>query len=214
MENKSQGDIKVKLLTAALYLFNRFGFVNVRLQHIADEAGVSVGNLAYHFKTKDALIETAYQSILHTQEKLVTDLHHTPLFNTIDEYIRSTFYFQQQYSFFFTDTLELIRAFPSLRQKHRKHLDWKIMQIDWLLKATISRGALHDPAEPDSLVLLAHRYVMMTESWMNFERMRGIDASKLEIKNYRLALWSLLSPYFTVKGIQEFQLLTSTTNID
>lgn len=214
MTDTSQGTIKSKILAAALYLFNRFGFVNVRLQHIADEAGVSVGNLAYHFKTKDALINVIYQSILLRQEKLLTDLHHTPIFTTLDLHIRNTFYFQQQYSFFFTDTLEFIRAFPFLKQTHRKHIDVTVEQVDGLLKFSISRGALQEPVGPDSLILLAHRYVLMTENWMNFERMRGIDASELQVKNYRLALWSLLSPYFTSHGAEEFQYLGTSTNDD
>ena len=205
MDSKPQGDIKNRLLEAALYLFNRFGFVSVRLQHIADEAGVSVGNLAYHFKTKDALVEAMYQSILVAQEKLLADLHHTPLFSTVDQYTRNTFNLQQQYSFFFTDTLELIRAFPALKQTHRKHIEWQIRQIEWLLTFSSSRGALRIPAAPDSLTLLAHRCILLTETWMNFERMRGVGATELTIKNYRLAIWSLLSPYFTAKGMLEFR---------
>ncbi|GAB4004050.1 TetR/AcrR family transcriptional regulator [Spirosoma sp. KCTC 42546] len=209
MGTRSQGDIKTKLLAAALYLFNRFGFVSVRLQHIADEAGVSVGNLAYHFNTKDALVEALYQSIQLAQEKLLSDLRHHPLFSSLDQYIRNTFSLQQQYSFFFTDTLELMRAFPSLKQAHRKHLDWQTRQVDWLLTFSSARGALRIPVAPDSSVLLAHRCMLLTESWVNFERMRGIGAHELTITNYRLAVWSVLSPYFTTKGMLEFKHLNS-----
>ena len=44
----------------ALKLFNQSGFVNVRLQHIADAAFISVGHLAYHFKNKDSIINELY----------------------------------------------------------------------------------------------------------------------------------------------------------
>ena len=43
------------ILDKALTLFNEKGFVNVRLQHIADSAFVSVEHLAYHFKNKKIL---------------------------------------------------------------------------------------------------------------------------------------------------------------
>jgi len=40
---------KKKIIVAALKLFNQNGLVNVRLQHIADEAFISIGNMAYHY---------------------------------------------------------------------------------------------------------------------------------------------------------------------
>lgn len=42
---------KGKILVEALKLFNEKGFVNVRLQHIADKCNICVGNLAYHFES-------------------------------------------------------------------------------------------------------------------------------------------------------------------
>ncbi|MEO7308888.1 MAG: TetR family transcriptional regulator [Chitinophagaceae bacterium] len=39
-------DTKQKILNASLHLFNENGISNTRLQQIADETGISVGNLA------------------------------------------------------------------------------------------------------------------------------------------------------------------------
>jgi len=41
---------KQKILKQSLQLFNELGISNVSLRDIADEAGISVGNLQYHFK--------------------------------------------------------------------------------------------------------------------------------------------------------------------
>ena len=49
-------DTKRRILDAALDLFNENGLVNVRLQHIADQAQMSVGNLAYHYANKEAIV--------------------------------------------------------------------------------------------------------------------------------------------------------------
>ena len=48
---------KQKIIQSAIELFNEKGLTNVRLQHIADKAGRSVGNLAYHFPNKRAIIQ-------------------------------------------------------------------------------------------------------------------------------------------------------------
>jgi len=47
---------KDKIIVSSIRLFNANGMVNVRLQHIADDAGISVGNLAYHYHSKEAII--------------------------------------------------------------------------------------------------------------------------------------------------------------
>ena len=52
---------KQRILEAAVFLFNREGVANVRLQQIADETGISVGNLAYHFKNKEAIVSAVYE---------------------------------------------------------------------------------------------------------------------------------------------------------
>jgi AcrR family transcriptional regulator len=60
----------------ALTLFNEKGFVNVRLQQIADSAFVSVGHLAYHFKNKEKIILYLYKKLKKKQELMLTDLGH------------------------------------------------------------------------------------------------------------------------------------------
>ncbi|WP_332369331.1 TetR/AcrR family transcriptional regulator [Spirosoma telluris] len=58
------GSTKGRILNASVRLFNEYGVDAVRLQQIAEEIGISVGNLAYHFKTKDAIIESVYEQVL------------------------------------------------------------------------------------------------------------------------------------------------------
>ena len=45
------------ILINTIQLFNKNGVSNVRLQDIAKQAGISAGNLSYHYKLKKDLIE-------------------------------------------------------------------------------------------------------------------------------------------------------------
>ena len=58
---------KPYILARSLKLFNKNGFVNVRLQHIADDCKISVGHLAYHFNHKDSIIEDLYDELKEQQ---------------------------------------------------------------------------------------------------------------------------------------------------
>ena len=116
---------KQHILASALKLFNRDGFVNVRLQHIADEAIVSVGNLAYHFPNKEAIFNGIYQQILQEQKELLTEFRVVPLFDYLEKLIQLTYLLQQKYIFFYMDTLEILRAFPEQSKTHQNQIQWQ-----------------------------------------------------------------------------------------
>jgi len=51
---------RIKILSAALKLLNEQNSQSVTTNHIAEAAGVSTGNLYYHFKNKEEIIRTLY----------------------------------------------------------------------------------------------------------------------------------------------------------
>lgn len=198
---------KERILNAALFLFNKFGFVSVRLQHIADEVGMSVGNLAYHFKTKDEIIETLYEQLALEQQQLLADLSMIPLFVNINNHVENTFKLQKKYSFFYTDSLEVIRAFLGIKKKYREQVQWQTIQIELLIKFNIARGAFKTPENPDTTLLFANRYLLILENWINFERMKGTELSEMKDENFKENIWGLLSAYFTLTGQNEYNQL-------
>lgn len=194
---------KQNILESALKLFNQNGFVNVRLQHIADEAFISVGNLAYHFPNKEAILTAVYDELTGQQKELLAEYRVVPLFDNLDRLIRRTYQLQQLYVFFYLDTLEIVRAYPSVKTAHQQHIASQISQLKTILDFNAARGAL--VAEPMEGVFdqLASQIWMTMDFWLAQQSVKSDDNA--EEKDYQRAVWNLLIPYFTDMGKREYE---------
>lgn len=186
----------------ALALFNEKGFVNVRLQHIADAAFVSVGHLAYHFKNKDAITELLYDELRTGQEQLLNEFRVVPLFEDINRYLAATFQLQSRYIFFYLDTLEIIRAYPEIKTKHNKHVQWQLAQLQLMLDFNIARGSIV-PLGPEQVKDTAWQMRSLMDSWRYIRRTEG-DLPDNEAA-FLQQVWSLLKPLFTDMGAREYR---------
>ena len=131
---------KERIIESALKLFNQEGIVNVRLQHIADEAFVSIGNMAYHYKNKEAIALAIHELLAEEQKTLMAEMNVVPLFDYVDRYFRHSFALQQKYSFFFTDMLEVFRAYDNIAQAHSNLIQWQKNQFQLTLQFNQNRG--------------------------------------------------------------------------
>jgi AcrR family transcriptional regulator len=196
---------KQYLSDKALILFNEKGFVNVRLQHIADSAFVSVGHLAYHFKNKEDIVLSLYKRLKKKQELLLTEFRVLPLFEDIDFLLRNMYQLQQQYRFFYLDTLEVVRAFPEIAEKHRQLLRFQRQQIRFMMEFNASRGSFIQPQYKEQFAQLAHIFCMAMDSWLSYQYINGNGVPGETV--YCNDLWAVFRALFTDMGMQEFRQL-------
>lgn len=194
---------KKKIFAAALKLFNEAGLQNVRLQHIADEAFISVGNLAYHYKNKEAIVQAIYEEITHKQKALLSEYRIVPLFDNLNSLFQGTFALQQQYIFFYLDTLEIVRTYPPIGEAHQNHIKSKVSQMKIMLDFNSARGALVAEPKEGTFQQLAQLLWMMMDLWHSQQAISGNETLPSE-QSYSETIWQLLIPYFTTMGKQEY----------
>ncbi len=73
-----------RIILHAEKLFFQYGIANVRLQQIADETGISVGNFAYHFNNKEAIVEDVYKSVVDELSDILIICKISPRLSSFD----------------------------------------------------------------------------------------------------------------------------------
>ena len=202
---------KTYILDRSLKLFNKNGFVNVRLQHIADDCGISVGHLAYHFRHKDSIIEALYDQLKEQQEILLYDFRTAHLFEDINRQLLSIFQLQKQYVFFYLDTLEVLRAYPAIKEKHQQHISWQLQQIEWMFNFNADRNTFKIPVREDQYNQLAWIFWMTMDNWIYARQIKGPDP--LNEDAFITDLWSLLVPYLTSEAHEELNMLNINSKL-
>ena len=157
-----------RILETTLELFNRHGEPNVSTTAIATELGISPGNLYYHYRAKDRLVntlfdryETALSELLRAADG-VRDVEDAWLF------FHMLFELIWQYRFLYRDLNDLLSNNRHLETHFQAILRDKTVAVRRLL------GALADEtlvAEADTEAVAAAMVVVLTY-WLSFEYVR------------------------------------------
>ncbi len=197
-----KGSTKERILEAAISLFNEVGVCNTRLQQIADEAGISVGNLAYHFKNKEAIVNHVYEKLFREFGCLLSRYLQQPGLLDFNEQLSHYFAFFRKYRFYLTDLFEIERSFPHLLEQWNSYVNKMIAQIQKRIDFDVARGVLIREPHAGSYSQLAGNIWTTIVFWMPQRMLRGLPVDEPSFKD---AVWSLLLPYFTGKGLEEYQ---------
>ena len=196
---------KEKIIECSIRLFNKNGLINVRLQHIADEAGISVGNLAYHYYSKEAIMSQIVQQLTELLDPLIDENIELPGLMDFDTQLARYYHFLMKYSFFFIDLLEIKRNFPKLYEQRKIITDHISGQIHHWLILNEKNGILVKELRPDHYRIVAHAIWMI----ITFYLTKPVDHGSPEDSErvFKEVVWSQILPHFTEAGRLEFDLL-------
>lgn len=198
---------KQKIIQAAIELFNQQGVVSARIQDIAEKAGISPGNLTYHYKTKKELMQSVFRYMIKTMEQMAFG---NQIFVEGAEGMvvaKNFLEFQVKFRFFYQDTLEIIRAFPEIKVSYQEQVEREINIIKNLLYFAAGKGYL--VPEPTD----GHYDILAQNAWtlLNFRLTKReiIGKEGFGIEEGLKELTALYYPYFTEKGAGYFSTILS-----
>lgn len=193
---------KENILTISSRLFYERGIANVRLQQIADNAKISVGNLAYHYPNKQAIVNAIYRTAFDELSELMDTIFYKDDFADFDDSIKSFFRFQVTYGFCFNNVWEISRNYPHLHQQWKTISNRMVSQIQKRFAAFGKDNLVKPEPFKSSYKILSEELLLHFLCWVAQQTMRGKSATLL---SFRRTSWALLFPYFTDKGINKYR---------
>lgn len=189
---------KEKIVETAIMLFNEQGTKAVTTNHIAAAAGISPGNLYYHFKDKKAIIREIFDRMdAYGQEEYKTILKDS-VPGTVDS-IERTFVLIQEFNwrfrFFKRELLSLVMDDPVLKERYKKTHTTHLSLIKESIDLSIRHGILKQ-IEKHEKDLLADEVWLIALFWLNYLEISGLEVTRKNIRKGNELISNILSKYF------------------
>jgi len=109
---------KIAILETARELFNEVGTQSATTNHIAKAMKISPGNLHYHYKNREEIIQLLY---IDMRKEMTLSIDELPKsISTLQEHEKSLINIQWKYRFFFKEILSLFTRDPELESLYIK----------------------------------------------------------------------------------------------
>jgi len=159
-----------RILEASIKLFNEQGFQNVPAMKIATHLGMSAGNLAYHFKTKNDIVLAVFPQ-LADEVRTVLQPGVALLPRDAARHQISIFRTLWRYRFFFNSLTTLLPADPQLQAGFLKLQEMFITAIRDLFDDLIAQKYMR-LGGPGSTTMLAQCCWLIWLSWLRMEHLK------------------------------------------
>jgi AcrR family transcriptional regulator len=204
-----------KILKTALALFNEEGEAQVSTVDIAAVLGISPGNLYYHFKGKEAILEALFDEF-EVELKQVLNAPVTRPMTLEDNWIFIYIIFEEinDFRFFYEGMSSILERCPSLRGRTARLLALKKATTFTMLGSLEAQGFLK--FEDGEKEKLAERIAAHLSYWLQFrsitapaqnDRARihdGVYSTVMQIAPFvagdRSAYVALVADYFDAQG--------------
>ena len=172
MERKPKRRTRERILEASLRLFNDFGAPSVTTAAIGDELNISPGNFYYHFRGKDAIVNTLFgqferdlEHVLAMPTARAADVEDIWLF------LHVMFETIWRYRFLYRDLNNLLSHNRLLETHFKRLLEQQVRIIAALCEALAARGEMR--VARAEIEALAMNVVVVMTYWLSFEYARN-----------------------------------------
>ncbi len=160
-----------RILETALAMFNAQGEPNVTTNHIADELGISPGNLYYHYRNKDDIIGQLFARYeQRIDDALVVPEDRLPDLEDIWLQLHLVFECMWDYRFVHRDLVDILSRNRKLRLHYARILRRASDNAGGVMRGLAAAGILR--ASADEIRATADNIALVAAFWLNYDAVR------------------------------------------
>ena len=183
-----------RILDASLVMFNAQGEPNVTTNHIADELEISPGNLYYHFRNKDDIIEQLFGGYEQRMDAALTAPEgRLPGLEDVWLQLHLVFECIWDYRFLYRDLVDILTRNRRLRLRFARILKRADEQAHQVMRGLVQAGVMR--ASADEVDAAATNILVIATFWMNYAAARGDKDERASIRDGIVQVMMLIAPF-------------------
>ncbi|CAN5691709.1 TetR/AcrR family transcriptional regulator [soil metagenome] len=183
-----------RILDGSLALFNAQGEPNVTTNHIAIELEISPGNLYYHFRNKDDIIEQLFARFdARMDSALAAPEGRLPGLQDIWLQLHMVFECIWDYRFLYRDLVEILSRNRRLRLRFARILVRADVRAHAVMRGLSQAGVMR--ASAAELDAAATNVLVLSTFWLNYAAVRGDRDEHAAIRDGIVQVMMLLAPF-------------------
>jgi AcrR family transcriptional regulator len=161
-----------RILETSLAMFNAHGEPNVTTNHIADELEISPGNLYYHFRNKEDIVEQVFARYeARMDSTLLVPDGRLPDLEDVWMQLHLVFECMWDYRFLYRDLVDIVSRNRKLKTHFARILNRAATSAGEVLRGLTAAGIMR--ATPDEIRATAENVLLVATFWMNFNIVRN-----------------------------------------
>ena len=183
-----------RILDASLAMFNAQGEPNVTTNHIADELEISPGNLYYHFRNKDDIIEQLFGGYEQRMDAaLIAPEGRLPGLEDVWLQLHLVFECIWDYRFLYRDLVDILTRNRRLRLRFARILKRADEQAHQVMRGLVQAGVMR--ASADEVDAAATNILVIATFWLNYAAARGDKDERTSIRDGIVQVMMLIAPF-------------------
>ena len=186
-----------RIVETAINIFNERGAVKTTTNHIAGAAGISPGNLYYHFRNKEEIIRVIFDRIIAEFDQLYGLGQKMPTavegFFSIFTKTGQLYY---KYRFFYIELATLLSQDEALKKKYTANMNNRFRQQMIYYKALMKEGVLKKYSDKELEENLTIGWII-SDFWLTWLYVSDTEINEENISKSVRHVYLLLRPYLT-----------------
>ena len=197
---------KEKILNTSLLLFNEYGLSKITLRRIALEMGISQGNLNYHFKKREDIVEQLYQQLVQNIDANIQQINPLHLsIKTIYSITHNIAFQFYEFRFFLLDFTQIMREHEAIRAHYQELSNIRKSQMMFIWTQLVFKKLIRPEAFTQEYENLYTRIQIMSDFWMSSHSIQKGTITKKQTTAYVKIIFENIYPYLTVLGHDQYQ---------